>query len=179
MVYIPGDYLMICDRCGAQYRRSQMQEEWTGLWVCTKYCWTPRHPQDFVEAVTDDPSVPVSRPSVVQSMGEADILNALGADAYENIFIVALSGLADKDPIGITMDNGIVHWTFINGDPTVLSSSPLKDADDEYVYDDDGELVLTADTESGYYLTLHTPVWYAVSFLNKVYLPSINNESWI
>ena len=108
-MYIPGDYKMICDRCGSTFRKSEMAEEWTGLWVCTQYCWTVRHPQDFVASIPDDPSVPVSRPDVVQSMGEADVLNALGAGAYENIFIVALSGLADKDPIGIEMDNGIIH----------------------------------------------------------------------
>ena len=178
MTYIPKDYWMICDRCGTSFRKSEMAEEWTGLWVCTKGCFQTRHPQDFVTSIPDDPSVPVSRPDVVQSMGESDILNALGVGAYEEVFIVALSGLEDKDPIGIEMDNGIVHWTFINGDPTLLSSSPLKDADDEYVLDADGELVLTADSESGYYITIHTPVWDSVSFRNTVYLPSINNENW-
>jgi hypothetical protein len=95
-----------------------------------------------------------------------------------SVFVVALSGLADKDAIGIEMDNGIVHWTFIDGDPTVYSSSPLKDSNDDYVLDSDGELVFTADGDSGYLLTLNTPVWYAATFLNTVYLPSINNESW-
>jgi len=177
MVYIPGDYWMACDRCGGNYRRSNMAEEWTGLWVCTKGCFQTRHPQDFVEAVPDDPSVPVSRPAVVQSMGETEILDSMAVWGT-SVFIVALSGLADKDAIGITMDNDVVHWSFIDGDPTVLSSSPLTDSDGEYVLDADGELVLSADGESGYIITINTPVWHSVTFLNTVYLPSINNESW-
>jgi len=176
-MYIPKDYWMICDRCGYRFRKSQMAEEWTGLWVCTKGCFQTRHPQDFVTSIPDDPSVPVSRPDVVQSVGEAALLDNMAVWGT-SVFIVALSGLADGDAIGITMDNGIVHWSFIDGDPTVLSSSPLKDANDEYVLDADGELVLAADTESGYIITINTPVWYAATFLNTVYLPSINNESW-
>lgn len=63
-MYIPKDYFMICDRCGARYRRSQMREEWTGLWVCTRGCWEKQHPQDFVEGIEDIQTVPVSRPDV-------------------------------------------------------------------------------------------------------------------
>jgi len=176
-MYIHRDYHMICDRCGGQFRRSNMAEEWTGLWVCTKGCFQTRHPQDFVTSIPDDPSVPVSRPDVVQAVAESELLTSMAVWGT-SVFIVALSGLADGDAIGITMDNDIVHWSFIDGDPTTYSSSPLKDADDEYVLDSDGELVFTADGDSGYLLTLNTPIWYAATFLNTVYLPSLNNESW-
>ena len=177
-MYIPGDYKMICDRCGSTFRKSEMAEEWTGLWVCTQYCWTERHPQDFVTSIPDDPSVPVSRPDVIQSVAETELLLAMAVWSKTSVLIVALTGLADGDAIGITMDNDIIHWSFIDGDPTTYDSSPLKDADDEFVLDADGELVLTADGESGYLITINTPVWYAASPLNKVYLPSLNNESW-
>lgn len=51
----------ICDRCGFEFKSFQLQKEWTGLMVC-KECWEPRHPQDFVKAVTDKQSVPWARP---------------------------------------------------------------------------------------------------------------------
>lgn len=59
--YQPGNYWMVCDRCGFDYRRSEMKKEWTGLWVC-KADWDPRHPLDFVKGIKEDQSVPVARP---------------------------------------------------------------------------------------------------------------------
>lgn len=59
--YIAGDYWMICDECGLQYRRSKMLERWDGFWVCTKD-WEPRHPQEFMRGKADKIAVDVSRP---------------------------------------------------------------------------------------------------------------------
>lgn len=56
-----GDWNAICDRCGFKYKASQLRHEWTGLYVCQE-CWEPRHEQDFVRGVEDDPSVPWTRP---------------------------------------------------------------------------------------------------------------------
>lgn len=50
--FIAGDFWVVCDRCGLDYRRSQTKLEWTGLLVCND-CWEPRHPQDFVRAIKD------------------------------------------------------------------------------------------------------------------------------
>jgi len=44
--WIPGDPWMICDLCGGQFRRSQIQKRWDGLMVC-KADFEPRHPQDI------------------------------------------------------------------------------------------------------------------------------------
>lgn len=51
--YRPGDHWAICDRCGAAYRQSNLRPEWNGLIVC-KYCWEPRHAQDFVRGREDN-----------------------------------------------------------------------------------------------------------------------------
>lgn len=59
--YKHGDNAAICDRCGFKMKVSKLKKEWTGLEVCHS-CWEPRHPQDFVHGVKDDPSVPVVRP---------------------------------------------------------------------------------------------------------------------
>ena len=51
----PGNYWVVCDRCGLDYRVLDVREEWTGLVVCDE-CWEPRHERDFVRGVEDDPS---------------------------------------------------------------------------------------------------------------------------
>jgi len=43
--FAAGKYaLAICDRCGQQYKFSQLQQEWNGLKTCPE-CWEPKHPQ--------------------------------------------------------------------------------------------------------------------------------------
>lgn len=138
MVHIPKDYWMICDRCGGKFRRSEMREEWTGLWVCKRGCWETQHPQDFVESVPDDPSVPVSRPDVVQSVGETTLNGALSVFA-SSATLTSVSGLEDEHPVGIVLDNDTVHWTFIDGDPVgsviaLGSVLPSAAADGNTVY---------------------------------------------
>lgn len=58
--YKPGDWNAICDRCGFQYKASQLKKTWDGLMVCSKD-WEPRQPQDFVKGVKDNQAVPWSR----------------------------------------------------------------------------------------------------------------------
>ena len=59
--YVPGDYNVICDRCGAKVKASQTAKEWNGLRVCRRH-WEPRHPQDFVRGRADRQAVPDARP---------------------------------------------------------------------------------------------------------------------
>lgn len=54
-------WLAVCDRCGFEYHSYELQQEWTGHMVC-KSCWEPRHPQDFVRAIPDNPIPPWTRP---------------------------------------------------------------------------------------------------------------------
>lgn len=56
-----GEWNAVCDRCGGEYKSSQIKEEWDGLRVCRE-CFDPRHPQDFVKGVKDDQSVAWTRP---------------------------------------------------------------------------------------------------------------------
>jgi len=48
-----GDHLVICDRCGKKFWRSETQFEWNGLLTCKKECWEPRNTQDFVTTPRD------------------------------------------------------------------------------------------------------------------------------
>lgn len=57
----PGDWNAVCRRCGAQKKASTLRRQWQGYYVCPEH-WEPRHPQDFVRAVPDNPGVPWSQP---------------------------------------------------------------------------------------------------------------------
>jgi len=147
MTYIPKDYWMICDHCGGKFRRSEMRKQWTGSWTCVEYCWTPRHPQDFVKTKPDNPTVPVARPDVIQTVAETTLNGALSAGAL-SATLTSDPGLSDGDSVGIVMDNSIVFWTFIDGDPAASV------------------------------ITLGSPLHFAAASGNTVYLPTINNENW-
>lgn len=64
--YKKGDHNAICDRCGFKDKASKLKQEWTGLYVC-KECWEPRHPQEFLKGVKDDPSVKWTRPDAPEN----------------------------------------------------------------------------------------------------------------
>lgn len=51
-----GDWNMTCQRTGRVFKRSEMKQEWTGLWV-HKSVWEPRHPQDIITPKDDQTSV--------------------------------------------------------------------------------------------------------------------------
>lgn len=55
-----SDYLVICDRSGFVFKRSECRKTWDGKLVAKKY-WEPRHPQDIIIAKADKQSVPDAR----------------------------------------------------------------------------------------------------------------------
>ncbi len=176
-MYIPLDYWMTCDFCGGKYRRSEMREHWTGQWVHYPGCWEPRHPQDFVESIPDDTSVPVARPAIAQAVGETTV--------YANVliwtttvYVSSTSGMNDKEPIGIVMNNGATHWSFIDGDPVDYTKEPLMDENGEILYDSNNEIILTTDSVTWGAITLNTPIPFKADSGNTIYLPGLNNESW-
>ena len=50
-----GDWNAICWECGRKHKASTMLKHWQGYYVCPR-CWEPRHPQDFVRGVTENPA---------------------------------------------------------------------------------------------------------------------------
>jgi hypothetical protein len=60
--WVPGDYWIVCDECGLDYRKSDTRKRWDNAIVCAD-CWEPRHPQEFIKSVRDNQRVPVARPS--------------------------------------------------------------------------------------------------------------------
>ena len=59
--YKKGDYKAACDRCGFDYKASELREEWQGLKVCAT-CYEPRHPQDLLRIPRTERPVPWTRP---------------------------------------------------------------------------------------------------------------------
>jgi len=57
-----GSHNVICDRCGRKYKFEDTTLEWTGLRVCKRRCYEPRHPQEFLKGRKDDQHVPDARP---------------------------------------------------------------------------------------------------------------------
>ena len=92
-----GDHLANCDRCGFTFKASQLRKEWTGLFVC-KDDWEPRHPQDFVRGVKDDPTPPWTRP---QSSSDTSI-NDIEGNPITNINTVTVRG-----DISVTLTKGV------------------------------------------------------------------------
>lgn len=59
--YAPGDWNAVCYRCGRKFKASTLIREWQGFYVCTT-CHEPRHPQDFVRGIADNPTPPWVQP---------------------------------------------------------------------------------------------------------------------
>lgn len=116
MSYILGDHWVICDRCGFKIRRSKASKTWDGLLVCTKSCWEPRHPQDFVRARADRQSVRDARPDM-QDMFGTTAMKVAGSVDDLTVDVDSISGIADGDSIGITLDSGMIQWTAVSGTP--------------------------------------------------------------
>lgn len=114
MVYFPGDWLVICDRCGFKRYRSQCRKTWDNLIVC-KDCYEPRHPQDYmVRAVPDGKAVPDARPRPTDVFGAA----ASSTDLTPSAPTYGINRLLDGD-----FDDVTTHWTATNSATIVQSTS--------------------------------------------------------
>lgn len=67
-----GMWNAICDRCGRKFKNVDLKEEWNGLIVC-RTCYEPRHPQDFLKGVPDDPSVAWTRSETNTGCGPGSV----------------------------------------------------------------------------------------------------------
>ena len=59
--YRHGDWNATCDRCGGEFKASELRLEWTGLRVC-RADWDPKHPQLSVRGKRDKQAPPWTRP---------------------------------------------------------------------------------------------------------------------
>jgi hypothetical protein len=56
-----GDWNATCYECGRKKKASYLRKHWQGYYVCPEH-WEPRHPQDFVQAIPDNMTVPWAQP---------------------------------------------------------------------------------------------------------------------
>jgi len=115
--YIPGDYYVICDRCGFKRRVSTTRREWNGLLVCYPECWEARHPQDFVRAKRDKQRVPIARPDENISPITTALSSAASA-GDKTIDVADYSNISKYTAIGIKLNSGASQWTFAAATPT-------------------------------------------------------------
>jgi len=59
--YKPGQWNSICDRCGLEFKSSELKKDWQGLMVDDK-CYEQRHPQDLIKIHADTSATPWARP---------------------------------------------------------------------------------------------------------------------
>ena len=79
MVYRPGDWLAICDRCGFRMYGSEGRKEWNGSFVC-KECYEPKHPQwKQPTGLHEKQRVEISRPEQTDTF----ITDANDGDAWD------------------------------------------------------------------------------------------------
>jgi len=71
MAYATGKYaIALCDRCGFEYKLSQLKEEWNGLKTC-RDCFDPKHPQlEPLPHVSDPEALYKPRPNNDLEIGE-------------------------------------------------------------------------------------------------------------
>jgi len=109
--YQPGNYRFICQVCGFEYRWKDIKKRWDGLYVCPSD-YEERHPQDFVKGRKEVMAVPVSSPDIT-IQEKSTTLSAGSSKGDKSITVTSASLIAEYESIGITLDDGIVQWTFV------------------------------------------------------------------
>lgn len=108
--YQPGQHWVVCDRCGFDYRVRDIKAEWNGLAVC-KYCWEPRHIQDFLRAHKEQIKPDgVVRPGVADELRDISDFVDVNAVAGCAIAGVAVAGVG-KPNLGPEIPSGTFNNT--------------------------------------------------------------------
>lgn len=73
MVYVPGDYKVICDRCGFERLASECKMTWDNWFVCADTCWEAQHEQFRPpKPLGEKQSVPVLRKESAYNFVDVD-----------------------------------------------------------------------------------------------------------
>lgn len=124
----------ICDGCGFKYKHSDLKRDWRGLFLCDK-CWSPRHPQEFLRGVPDNPAVENPRPDSTPTFNNAAtnsvVTPAVPASGVPvtntNIFAVAVTltgGTVSKVVVANWVAQPVLGvYTVAPGDSIILTYS--------------------------------------------------------
>jgi len=112
-----GDWNVICDQCGFEFKGSELQRRWDGAMVC-KDDWEPRPPQEYVTGIKENMTVPYSRPETpdksntgsLQIKAGATTLTSsnLGLDGKVTAVVLEQIYGTLQGPVTITIDPSIV-----------------------------------------------------------------------
>jgi hypothetical protein len=100
-------------------------------------------------------------------MGETTLNGAVTKDV-RFVGLSDESGLEEYDPIGIELDSGVIHWTFLVEDAEIIRTTESEDT----------RITEAGDTRITEGILLHVQMPGAAASGNRVYLPSRNNEEW-
>jgi len=175
-MYVPRNNWVICERTGMKFRKSEMRQEWNGLYV-NKASWESRHPQDFVKVDAEDTTASLVLPDNPQVLGQTTLSHNLWLNNTNWTKLVTTATIEENDAIGIVLNNNAEFWTFAES-VTAITNGPLIDVNNTLVFDSNGVIIYTADPYSGYEVTLATRIWSNADYGNTVHLPALNEEAW-
>ncbi|MAH48683.1 hypothetical protein CMI37_22850 [Candidatus Pacearchaeota archaeon] len=147
--YKPGNPWYRCDLTGEDYRQSDMRKQWDGVWV-NKRDWEPRHPQDFVKGVKDHQAVYEPRPTIDSAIDNTTTTSAASSRGGFTVTLTDVTNVADGDAIGVTLDDALVQWNTVDGDPVGAVVTMLEALRDDVA---SGNTVYKGDDGSAHYLS--------------------------
>ena len=72
--YDSGKWNVICDRCGFQFKNTEVKKTWDGFYVC-EADWEPRHSLDFIKAPKPERALPYTRPEPTDTFVSVDYID--------------------------------------------------------------------------------------------------------
>lgn len=76
--WVSGDANALCDRCGSQYKLSELKKTWDGYLVCPRD-WEPRNELDFIRIRPERSNIKVSKPEAADQFVVVSYIIADGA----------------------------------------------------------------------------------------------------
>jgi hypothetical protein len=111
--YKPGQWNVVCDRCGQEFKSGELRKTWDGLWVCDKD-FEVRHPQDFIRGVPDYQAPPFTRPENPDGTSQVAYAASITVDVTTNtdfIISVLTGNTTINSPLSPTT-NKIISFSF-------------------------------------------------------------------
>lgn len=104
--YVPGDNYLLCDITGFKIRRSKARLQWDNIATFGSH-WSPRQPQDLVQAVRDEQYVSLSRPRQQNRFTVLATYVTVPSPAGATALTVASAvGFTVGDQCQVVLDNG-------------------------------------------------------------------------
>lgn len=93
-IFISGEWNALCDKCGFQFKASDLTTDWQGYKVCSKDL-DKRNPQDFVRSRPETIIPPWSRPEP-EDVFVGGLCTGSGRSSYATYAVAgcAIAGLA-------------------------------------------------------------------------------------